>query len=86
MSQDLTGEPAEAELVDAPTISPGARTRIYVGLLVANVSSGLSFTLLSIFGVVDPVQAVAAGGAIAGATGVVSQALAIGYRPTRFYE
>lgn len=66
-----------------PHISAKARTAVYIGSLIVNVLAVLAVGLLPLFGIMSYERAVAAGGVILLAINIVSQALAVGYRPTR---
>lgn len=66
-----------------PGISPVARTRIYISALVAEVVTMLVCGFGVIFGFMTGEQALQVGGLVAGAVGLLSTGLAVGYRPTR---
>lgn len=66
-----------------PTISPNARTRIYVACLIVNVAAFVGLGLAVIFGVLTSEAAAAASAVILGGIGILSNGLAVGYRPTR---
>lgn len=66
-----------------PTISPSARTAIYVVSLAVNVLAGVALVIVLALEVVAPGVAVAIFGGVQWGLSTVSNALAVGYRPTR---
>lgn len=64
-------------------IAPATRTKIYLACLVVNVLAILVVGLGVIFGLMDGVKGYAVVGVFVNAIGVMSNALALGYRPTR---
>lgn len=67
----------------APALAKATRTRVYVACLAVNVATLVGFGLSAVFGALDTKTAIAAGGVIIGGVGLVSNALAVGYRPTK---
>lgn len=69
--------------LDSPAISPSLRTAIYMVCLLVNVLAVLGFGLAEVFGWIDGEQGAKALGLIVGAVALISNGLAVGYRPTR---
>lgn len=66
-----------------PTITPTVRTAIYVVSLGVNVTAGITLVVLLVLELVAPTAALAIFGAVMWGLSTVSNALAVGYRPTR---
>lgn len=66
-----------------PAISPNVRTRIYVACLIVNVAAFVGLGLGVIFGAITSEAAAASSAVILGGIGILSNGLAVGYRPTR---
>ena len=76
---------AENEIVQKiPAISAAARTFLYIFLLVANVATIVVLGILVIIGAIGLIPATLIGGVVVSGLGLISQGLAVGYRPTRF--
>lgn len=66
-----------------PTFTPAVRTKVYIGCVIADVVTLIGVSIPAILGALDPVEAVAIGGVLSTANGLVAKAMAVAYRPTR---
>jgi len=68
---------------DVLNLSPTFRTWSYVACLVLNMLAVVGLGLATVWELVDPVKGAATAGVILAGVGIYSNALALGYRPTR---
>jgi hypothetical protein len=66
-----------------PAVTARTRTYIYVGCLILNVLAVLIFGLGVVFELLDAQKALEAGAIVVAAISLISNGLAVGYRPTR---